>query len=304
MHPPRHLSSVTSAQDGLVSRRQALELGMTASSLRHATRPDGPWQRVLPGVYATFTGPLTSGHLLRALLLRAGSRAVISGAPACRAYGLCYLPGQARTIVLVPAEQRVTLPDGVVVVRTRRLPDAIERRGLPMAPVDRAVLDTCAATHVLRDVRALMCEAVQRRLTTLDRLGAEFSAAPVRHSRLIRRTLNDLQLGARSAPECELLDLLATSRVLPPAMHNVALPDLPDVVGDAWWPQARLVVEVDSVEHHQLGDGPDLTQRRHARLAAAGWTVLPISPRRLRDDPAGVLREIEAAYRMGLLRTV
>jgi hypothetical protein len=295
-------STVISTQDGLITRQQALGTGMTASSLRHAIRPDGPWQRVLPGVYATFTGPLTSRHLLRALVLRAGPHASISGAPACRAYGLRYLPEGSPTVVLVPASHRVTLPEAVVVVRTRRLPRAIERRGLPLAPIDRAVLDACAANQVLRDVRALMCESVQRGLTTVDRLAAELTAAPVRNSRLPRRTLRDLELGARSAPECELLDLLATSRVLPPAMHNVPLPDLPDVIGDAWWWQARLVVEIDSVEHHQLGLGPATTQRRHARLAAAGWTVLPISPQRLRDDPTGVLREIEAAYRMALLR--
>lgn len=297
-----HLSSTTSAQDGLVTRRQALAAGLTAAAIRHATRPGGPWQRVLPGVYATFTGPLAPRHRLRALLLAAGPESIVSGAPACRAHGLTYVPPDAPTVVLVPARLSPMLPSTVTVVRTGRLPTAVVRRGLPLAPVERAVIDTCAATHVLRDVRALMCEAVQRGLTTTERLADEVRQGPVRGSRLARRTLRDLQAGARSAPECELLDLLRTSRILPPPAMNLPLPGLADVVPDAWWLQARLIVEVDSAEHHAFGDRSEATQRRHSRVAAAGWTVLPVSPRRIREDPVGVLREIEAAYLAALLR--
>jgi hypothetical protein len=44
------------------------------------------------------------------------------------------------------------------------------------------------------------------------------------------------------------------------------------------------------------------TERRHALYAALGWTVLPVSPHRLRHDAAAVRREVVAAYREGLLR--
>lgn len=42
--------------------------------------------------------------------------------------------------------------------------------------------------------------------------------------------------------------------------------------------------------------------RRRSGLTAAGWTVLSVSPQRLRDDPSGVLREIEAAFVRGIAR--
>ncbi|MGH8829161.1 MAG: hypothetical protein ACRDVZ_16480, partial [Jiangellaceae bacterium] len=101
------------------------------------------------------------------------------------------------------------------------------------------------------------------------------------------------------APECELRDLVGTSRILPEARWNRVLPDQRGMYPDACWPQARLVVEVDSRSWHGFGDAPQRTEERRARYAALGWTVLPVSPARLRSDPRGVLRQIEAAYLAG-----
>jgi very-short-patch-repair endonuclease len=57
-----------------------------------------------------------------------------------------------------------------------------------------------------------------------------------------------------------------------------------------------LIVEVDSVEHHGFGSGPELTARRRAALTAEGWTVVPVSPLRLRDDADGFRAELEQTY--------
>ena len=108
--------------------------------------------------------------------------------------------------------------------------------------------------------------------------------------------------GCRSAPECELRDLVRSSRLLPEARWNTPLPELPGVVPDAWFEAARLVLEVDSVEHHAYGLAPEHTQHRQAQVAAAGWTVVPIGPRRIRREPQVLLAEIEAAFRFGLAR--
>jgi very-short-patch-repair endonuclease len=131
-------------------------------------------------------------------------------------------------------------------------------------------------------------------------MAAEAALAPVRGSRLLRIAVADVIAGCRSAPECELRALVLRSRVLPEPQWNRPLPDLPDISPDGWWEEARLVLEVDSVEHHSLGPDAEHTQRRQARLAAAGWTVLPIGPRRIRREPVPLLLEIEAAYRAGL----
>ena len=297
-----NLADTIAHQNGLVTRQQALASGMTPAALRHAIGPRGRWQRVMRGVYATFTGELTPRQRLQAALLHAGADAVLSGVDACRAHGLVYVPGDAPITVLVPNERQPAGVRGMSIVRVRRMPRVRYRSGLPVADPARAVLDACLAMGSLRDVRALVCEAVQRGVTTPALLADEAAHATRPGTQLFRRAVADTQVGCRSAPECELNDIMATSTVLPQPMRNVALPGVHGIVPDFWWLRARLVVEVDSREFHQFGTAPEATQRRHARLAAAGWVVLPVSPRRLREDPQGVLREIEGAYLVGLRR--
>lgn len=239
--------------------------------------------------------------------------------------------------LLVPREIRRSTVDGVEVHRTSRLPaaqlwvdpEAID--GLPLLPPDvvlddlapaarpgiipkappaRAVVDAVVMTAprlphwspsrreiALRNIRALMCEAVQRRTTSVADLRAEALAARGPGSALVRMAMVDIEAGCRSAPECELRDLVRRSRTLPEPLWNRPLPGVRGVVPDACWPERRLIVEVDSRSFHGFGDAPERTEHRRARLAMLGWVVLPVSPARLRADPAGVLAQIEAAFR-------
>jgi hypothetical protein len=43
------LAATLARQYQVVSRAQAMALGMTTSALRQRLRPGGPWQRLLPG---------------------------------------------------------------------------------------------------------------------------------------------------------------------------------------------------------------------------------------------------------------
>ncbi len=151
-------------------------------------------------------------------------------------------------------------------------------------------------------MRALVCESVQRRLTTPDRLAAQLESCRRNGSGRARIAIADVTAGCWSAPECEFRDVILSSRVLPEPQWNTPLPDLPDVSPDGWWWEARLVAEVDSSEYHDVGLGPEQTKRRYARMVAAGWTVIPIAPLHIRREPRALLRELEAAYRAGLGR--
>lgn len=71
-------------QDGIVTRAQAMAAGMTRHQIEWALRADGPWQRVLQGVYATFTGPLGQSHREGAALLACGEDAQLAALTACR----------------------------------------------------------------------------------------------------------------------------------------------------------------------------------------------------------------------------
>lgn len=296
--------ALTKTQNGLITRAQAMDLGMSPEAIRHALGRDGGWQRITRGVYATFTGPIQLRHQVHAAVLYAGPDAVVTGAEACQAYGLRYVPDGGLPVILVPnAVQRVS----VSIARIRRVRVMPERRtidGIPVAVPERAALDACFGQRSLRTVRALLCEAVQRGLALPATISAQLGRARWEGAGLIRTALADLEAGCRSAPECELRDLIRRSTTLVEPLWNKPLPELNDgsLFPDACWQDARVVVEIDSAEWHRFGDRVEQTERRRARYAALGWTVLPISPRRLRQEPDAVLAEIESAVREGLAR--
>jgi very-short-patch-repair endonuclease len=341
---------IAGLQDGLITRRQAEAVGLTSAAIRYALRPGGSWQRVLRGVYATFTGPLADVHRWRAAVLHAGPTAVITGATACAMVGLRYAPEATQDVdVLVPSGRRCSSLSFVQVHRTGRLPDPphywldeqlaiggppvwadaerpagwveIDRLTggarpgmLPVAPAARAVVDACrllakewaesgpaGAARLLRETRAAMCEVVQdrRRGVRVAELAAEVAASPRQFSAQLHTAIADIVAGCRSAPECELRDLVRATRGLPEPRWNRPLPGDSTLTPDACWPEARLVVEVDSRAWHGFGDAPERTERRRARYAALGWTVLPVGPSRLRSEPDAVRAEIVRAYAAG-----
>jgi hypothetical protein len=210
------------------------------------------------------------------------------------------VPAVEPPLVLVPHHVRVTSTPLVTVRRLTSTPPSRCIDGLAVVAVERAVLDCACQMTSLQDVRALVCESVQRRTTTPDRLAEALSRARRNGSALARVAVLDVLAGCHSAPECELRDLVRRSRVLPEPQWNTPLPGVPGLTPDGWWKEARLVLEVDSTEHHAFGSAPERTQRRASRAVAAGWRVMPISPRRIRQQPAALLREIETAYLTGL----
>lgn len=300
---PDELREIALTQDGLVTRSQAIACGMTSNQVQRLGEPGGRGSRVLRGVYSLTTGSLSRRQQIRSVLLYAGESAALTGPTALELEGLRYAPNDSRVHVLLPAQRKVTPRPVMLVTRTARMPAVRSRDGLPVVAAYRAVVDAVRHSRHDRDAVALVAEAVQKRLCTLDMLADEVAAGPRVGSSRVRRAVQALERGPASAPENDLACLLATSILLPPPTLNAPMEvDGHRVVTDACWPQARLIVEVDSVEHHGFGADAEWTSRRRSGLTAAGWTVLSVSPQRLRDDPSGVLREIEAAFVRGIAR--
>jgi hypothetical protein len=296
---PESLRLLAVRQEGVVTRAQCVEHGLSPRQVDAFGAVGGSGRRLLPRVYLLTTGAPTRPQQMWAGLLYAGVDAQIASVTCLEVLGLKYAPDDLRVHLLLPHRRRVRSQPQLVLRRSSCVPAPQTRQGLAVTPVPRAAVD--AARDVgLRQARALLAEVVQRRLTTIDALWDEVAAGPTRGAAQVRQVLRDLGSGAASAPEHDLLVLLQRSVLLPPPAVNEPLHvDGRVLVPDLCWPEARLVVEVDSVEHHGFGPDVEQTARRRAALTAAGWTVLSMSPRRIRDDPAGVLREIEAAYVLG-----
>lgn len=295
MKIPRSLREQAAAQDGIVTRPQVLASGLTDAAIRHVLEIEHGWRRIVWGVYATFNGELHERHYIRAALLYAGETAILTGAHACRGYGMQYAPDARLPELLIPQHVKRAKIEIAKISRVGWMPASRTVHGIACAAPERAALDATRRVRSLRDVRATLCEVVQRRLTTVDRLIGEYGRIDKRGLWHARQVLNEVLAGCRSAPECELREAMEAVGGFPEVCWNQPLPDAEDLVPDAYIRAARLVLEVESMEWHQVGEAPELTERRRARYASLGWRVMPLSPRRIREEPEVVVAEIAAA---------
>jgi hypothetical protein len=294
----------------VIARHQALAAGVTPSFLRHRLRLDGPWQGLLPGVYLAATGTPTLTQQEMAALLYAGRGSVITGLAAVRRHRIRG-PATELIDVLVPASRKRRDGAFVRLHRTTRLPTRIWQLGpLHYAPPARAVADAVRDLTSLRDVRAMVADAIQHSHCSVPDLCTELNAGPSRGSTLLREALTDVADGMGSAAEGDLKDLLAKSR-LPIPLFNASIYDADGsfiAKPDAWWPEAGVAVEVDSHEWHLSPHDHTRTLERQRRMAKRGIVVLPFTPNQIRKQPAAVIAEIQSALENGhpqpTLRTV
>lgn len=287
-------------QRGVLSRAQAQSLGLSADALRHRIRPDGPWQRLLPGVYLTATGEPSWEQRATAAMLYGGAESVITGLAALR--GMEIRAPQTDLIdVLVPASRRGTSRDFAMLHRTRRMPSSqIRDLALQFAPPPRAIADAVRGLADVADVRAVVAGAVQRRKVTIADLSAELTAGPVRGSARLRAVLAEVADGVRSAAEAEFREIISESS-LPVPVFNPVLRLNGEFLAqpDAWWPQAGVAAEVDSREWHLLPEHWEATMTRGRRMGAAGIIHLHFSPRQMQTDPDGLVAQIHGALQRG-----
>jgi hypothetical protein len=285
----------------VITREQAAAAGLTKHALQHRLRLEGPWRVLLPGVYLAATGSPTFIQQEMAAILYAGPASMITGLAAVRQH---HIRGPATEFVdvLIPASRKHRDTTFVRVHRTTHLPTRAWQVGpLRYALPARAVADAVRDLTSLRDVRAMVADAVQRRTCTVQDLAEELSKGPNRGSMLFREALTDVADGIRSAAEGDLKDLLAKSG-LPMPLFNASIYDAQGTFiakPDAWWPKYGVAVEVESHEWHLSPHDHTRTLERQRRMGKYGIVVLPFTPKEIRTQPARVLAEIRDALRSG-----
>ena len=164
----------------------------------------------------------------------------------------------------------------------------------------RAVADAVSGLARLSDARAVVASAVQQRRCTVDELKEELADRQGCSSAMLRKVLAEVASGMRSPPECELADLIREAG-LPKPFYNPRLYVNGKFLAqpDAWWPQAGVAVEVDSMRWHLSAADWERTMLRHRRMGAAGIRVLHISPHQLQTEPRQILQDITAALEVG-----
>jgi len=281
----------------VIARSQAFAVGVTDNALRHRLRRGGPWHGLLPGIYLAATGAPTTLQQEMAALLYAGPGSVITGPAALRSH---YIRAELTEIVdvLVPSTRQRRDTQFVRLHRTTRMPERIWQAGpVRYAPPSRAVADAVRALTSLREVRAVVADAVQRNKCAISSLVTELGGGPAKGSALFREALADVADGIRSTAEGDLKDLLARSG-LPMPLFNPSLYDHDGIFiarPDAWWPGLGIAVEVDSREWHMSPGDHARTLARGRRMARYQIVVLRFTPKQIRSQPAEVIADIKAA---------
>lgn len=258
------------------------------------------WWVVLPCVYLVRRHTPTERQRQIAALLWAGPGAALAAATSAGLHGVRAADPGGRVHLLVPAPKRSRSNTFAVARRTTlHDEDAVSRGVLRLSSPARSCIDAALQSTSAQTRSALLVEAVQRRIVTIDQLSEWLHRLRPRDASRIRPALDDAATGAWSLPEVTLLDLVSTSTVLPEPSANPLLVDAEGrrlLTPDAWFDDVAMAVMVHSHGFHSQGEDWDATVERDGELVEAGVVVAGVTPHRLSTQPASVLRRLEQTY--------
>lgn len=282
------IARLAARQHGVVARWQlaALGVGGTAIDKRVA---DGRLRRIHRGVYAV--GPLDRRGYWMAAVLACGEGALLSHRDGAMLWNL--RPANRMAIDVTTPGARGRRRSRITVHGTVRLhpDDRAEVEGIPVTSVPRTLLDL-AEVVPLEHVRRAYEAAERHELLDMQAMNELVSRSNGRRglAALLALLDYDPSPGVRSKSDLEsrFLDLVREAG-LPLPQLNVSVEGF---MVDAYWPPGRLVVELQSWEHHAHRQAFERDNERFARLQVAGYTVLPLTYRQLRDQSDWVIRII------------
>jgi very-short-patch-repair endonuclease len=275
-------------QHGVVARWQLLDAGVSSAAIGRMLRA-GWLTRLHAGVYLIASHLLTQPTRWMAAVLAGGAGAVLSHVSA-GAHWEIIDPIGGPTHVTASGGGRHRL--GIVFHRAVDLdPFRTVHKRIPVTNPSRTVLDLAAVLSPNRLERAV--ETADRLgLLDLTQLTRLCESSPGRKGtaplRLLLAKYHPLP-ETRSELERRFLRLCRDSGLPQPAV-NVPLAGL-EV--DFLWAEPRIVVELDGYAFHGDRASFERDRRRDAMLQTAGYRVVRITHRRLAQEAASVVAELQ-----------
>ncbi|MGO3326456.1 hypothetical protein [Gordonia sp. (in: high G+C Gram-positive bacteria)] len=250
MRAPPEIADLLQRQDGVVSRKQALECGCTAADVRRSLRRRD-WATIYSGVYVDHTGPLTWRQRAWAAVLDAYSAA------------LCHtsvLPGLGDTIhIAIEADRKVTSRPGVEVHRRTGLQAYVAWNMCPpRLRIHEVVLDIAASARSETEAIAVLADAVNARITAVPQLRQALAA----RARMPRRARVVAVLTDIAGGTCSILEHRYLTGVERPHGLPVPVRQAPTSFGrkgfrDLDYPDWGTVVELDGWRFHDTAADRD-----------------------------------------------
>jgi very-short-patch-repair endonuclease len=204
------------------------------------------------------------------------------------------VPSASPTIHITVASKKRSRR-GLRVHQVRRLDprDVTVRDGIPVTSLARTLLDIAETESPARLERALEQAERMKRLDFRE-LEAVLRRNPGRRGlKALTAAVKDFDPQAAETNvglERDFLRFLKKYR-LPQPQINVSVG--PYVV-DFLWEDRKLIVEADSYQHHRGRATFESDRKRDIALKLAGYTVIRLTRRRLKEEPAAVAEELQA----------
>jgi hypothetical protein len=300
MRPMRGLEAtaaireVAERQHGVVARWQLLDRDIAPAVFR-ARCENGVFVPLFHGVFALGHRRLGREGRWMAAVLACGPGAVLSHFSAGHHWSMCGSRGPIEVLRqsggFHPKGHR-----GVKLHQTRRLEpyEVTVERGVPVAAMERVLLDLAARTNAKR-LERMFVQAYKREGFSWSRLGRIINrrrgCKGVGRLRRIALEVDPEALETKSVPEIDLLALYRQADMPTPSVNVLAEGYLVDFL----WVEQKVIVETDSWRHH--GD-PLAFEKDHQRdvdLIAAGYDVHRTTYKMLESNPGPFLQNVRRA---------
>jgi hypothetical protein len=290
MDPPsrtveERLARVAAANHGVVTRGQALALGITVDELRRRVRR-GALLREYRGVYRVgHRAPSVEARYLAAVRA-CGDGALLTGR------AMAFLAGIVRGTppppeVIAPTERRIA---GLIIHRSRSIDrrDATAWHGIPATTIARTVVELAAILDEETLARACHESGVRFRLTPrqVETVLARRPNAP--GARKLRRVMHGDVRVSLSGLERSFLALLRDAGLVLPVTNRVASARRVD----CRWAQLRLTVELDSYRYHASRHAWEQDRRREREAFARGDEIRRYTYDDVFASPGLMMREL------------
>jgi very-short-patch-repair endonuclease len=267
-----------------------MALGFTRDEIQDRVAA-GRLHRVHWGVYAVGHRGLTIKGRWLAAVLACGPEAALSHAHAVALWDLRPAPGGP--IHVSGPGRRKGVRSGIRVhsVCTLHRRDRAEIDGIPVTSIHRTLLDYAAvARH--QQLRLALEAAERRDLLDMNKFDELFARSRGRHGvRAIRAAIGELRGPApwtQSELENRFLALIRDARIPEPQANVVVA----GYVVDFFWPESRLVVEVDGYRYHKSRTSWERDRLKDAKLQLARCDVVRVTQERIEGGPHQLVRDV------------
>jgi len=271
---------ITARQLGLITRRQALDAGLSKKAIAHRLGR-GIWIPLRPGLYAVAGIPPSWEQGVLGAVLLAGTLAWASHVTSSRLWRNAGHESEELVEITTPLEKRVR-QRGVVVHRSGLIGERDLRvvHGVPCMSAARTIVDLSARLSADRLGR-LIDDGLRRGLVTVGGLDYElrrfWKYAPGRSPKTLEAALADRvpgYHGTKSDLEQDVFDAIVKGGLpVPVRQHKVVVNGEPYYI-DMAYPEQRIAIEADGFDFHRGRVVFDSDRARQNDLVNLGWLVL------------------------------